>query len=250
MISNITNALPALLKRLETKDENIKMNFDLVEMLNFYSSILPKEKSSYGLRHIFLDCMFKLKDESYDIVNGLQITLDTMPFLKEFEYVIDNDNKVLIIRSNLEELSIFALIMISSIKNLPSVEYKPSIFISLAMHYLKFCIESGYKVCPIDDVEILEKYNGDFDKMMFESIAFIPTSEAFIGTIHFIGIDLNKDIMKIFEKYKFIKFTYNEENASFIISMKSEDWNDFWNDAPQYLKTEFGEETEHQMNIM
>ena len=45
MISNITNALPAMLKRLETNDKGIMPNFDLVEMLNFYASILPKQKS-------------------------------------------------------------------------------------------------------------------------------------------------------------------------------------------------------------
>ena len=44
MISNITNALPAMLKRLETNDKGIMPNFDLVEMLNFYASILPKQK--------------------------------------------------------------------------------------------------------------------------------------------------------------------------------------------------------------
>ena len=251
MISNITNALPALLKRLKTKDENIKMNFDLVEMLNFYGSILPKSKSSFGLKHIFLDCIFRFKDESFDIAEGLQISIDTLPFLKEFEYIIDDENNALIIRSNMEELSIFSLIMITSIRNLPENEVKNhSIFITLAMHYLKFCLECGYNVCTLDDIGVLERYNEGFDNKVFESIGFIPTSERFIGTIHFIGIDLNKDIMKIFEKYKFIKFTYNEENASFIISMKSEDWDDFWNEAPQYLKTEFNDEAEHQMNIM
>jgi len=251
MISNITNALPALLKRLETKDESIKLNFDLVEMLNFYASILPREKGTNGLRHIFLDCTFKIRDKSYDINRGLQITLDSLPFLREFDYIIDSESNTLIIRSNLEELSVFSLIIVSSIKSLPEGEVNnKSIFVSLAMNYLKFCIESGYNVCPIEDIEVLEKYNGSFDKEILDSVSFIPTSETDIGTIHFVGIDMNKDIMKIFEKYKMVKFTYNEENASFIVSMKSKDWDDFWNEAPQYLKTEFGEESESKMNIM
>ena len=84
---------------------------------------------------------------------------------------------------------------------------------------------------------------------MFRSISFIPTSESAVGTIRFIGIDLNKDIMAIFEKYRQVRFTYNEENASFIISMRSEDWDDFWANAPQYLKSEFCEEAERQMDI-
>ena len=249
MISNITNALPMLLKRMKSKDESIKLNFDLIESLNFYTSILPKTKSSAGLRHIFLDCIFKLKADKKDMLKTLQLTLDTMPFLKEFDYDIDLDNGFLIVRSNMEELSIFSLIILGSIKSLQPEQKNPGVFISLVKHYMKFCLDAGYNVCKLEDIKTLDDYNGDFDKDTFEAIVFAPTSEKFVGTIHFVGIEFNKDILKIFEKYKDVKFTFNEENASYIISMKAADWDDFWKDAPQYLKNEFGEE-ELKQDIM
>ena len=249
MISNITNALPMLLKRLKQRDDSIKLNFDLVETLNFYSSILPKDKSSGGLRHIYLDCVFKVKDEFKDSLKQLQLTLDTLPFLKEFDYIVDPDNGVLVVRSSMEELSIFSLIILGSIKTLPAEVKNQGVFISLVKHYMKFCLDAGYNVCKMEDIKALDEYNGTFDKDFIESIAIGPTSEKAVGTIHFVGIELNKDILKIFEKYKDVKFTYNEENASYIVTMRSEDWNDFWKDAPQYLKDEFSDE-EHKQDIM
>ena len=242
MISNITNALPALVKRLKEHDKSIKPEFNLIDMLKFYESILPRSKSSAGLRHIFLDCKFIFKEEFEDVLTNFQITLDTLPFLKEFEYIIDKENRTIIIRSNMEELSIFSLIILGSLKNLPNDVNNKSIFISLAESYLKFCLKSSYNVCEREDIEILETYNKGWNEDFLDSVSFSPTSAMHIGTIHFIGIDLNKDILKIFEQYKNVRFTFNEENASFIISMHSSDWDDFWKDAPKYLKDEFSEE--------
>lgn len=101
-----------------------------------------------------------MKDGAYDISSGLQMTMDTMPFLREFDYVIDGANGTLTIRGNMEELSVFSLIMVAAVRNLPEAEHKQSVFVSLAMHYLKFCVESGYSACQIGDIEALEKYNG------------------------------------------------------------------------------------------
>lgn len=254
MISNITNALPNLLKRMKDHEQNIDRNdlrFNLIDNLNFYDSILPRDKTSGGLRHIFLDFNFQLKEKYSSLLTTFQITLDTLPFLKEFEYSVNEVENTLTIRSNCEELSIFSLIMIGALKNLPSDVKNKSIFISLAMHYLSFCINAGYKACKLEDIELLEKYNDGFDKEVFDKIEIFATSERFIGTIHFVGIEMNKDILKIFETYKNVKFTYNEENASFIISMRSTDWDDFWKNAPKYLKDEFTiESSENKVNIL
>lgn len=250
MISNITNALPVLLKRMRDGEEQKDLKFNLLESLNFYDSILPRSKSSAGLKHIFLDCIFQLKDEYRDLINTFQISLDTLPFLKDFEYITDADNNVIVIRSNCEELSIFALTMLGAIKNLPQDNKNRSIFISLAFHYLKYCYDSGYKPCSITDIGLLEKYNDGFDKEVFKTIGFAATDEFAVGTIHFVGIDLNKDILKIFEDYKDVKFTFNEENASFIVSMKARDWDDFWKSAPKYLKDEFGPEEASKVDVM
>ena len=240
-----------MLKRMkENGSKDVKLKFDLIDTLNFYASILPAKKDMYGLKHIFFDCIFKLKPEYAELLKNFTITLDTFPFLKEFEYILSIEDNMLVIRSNMEELSIFSLILVGSIKTLPIEVKNRGIFISLAMHYLKFCLNSGYKVCDVKDIEALENYNEGFDKEMFETIAFLPTDERFIGTIHFIGIDLNKDILKIFEDYKDVKFTYNEENASFIISMKASYWDDFWKNAPEYLKNEFGDEQDHKMDLL
>ena len=230
MISNITNALPMMLKRMKEKDDSIKLN------------ILELQNNSRN--------NFKLKEQYRELIKSFQITLDTLPFLKDFEYVLNIDKGMITIRSSMEDFSIFSLIMLGSIKNLPIEVKNKGIFISLAMNYLKFCIASGYNACTTDDVKVLEDYNEDFDKNTFDYISFIPTSESSIGTIHFIGIEFNKEILCIFEKYKDVKFTYNHETGSFIISMKSEFWNDFWKNAPQYLKNEFGEDGEQKINVM
>jgi hypothetical protein len=243
MISNITNVLPLLLKRLKERDDTIKLDFDLIEMLNFYESILPRTKTLCGLRHIYLDCVFKIKPELIESLDTLILGIETLPFVKDFDYILDKDNHMVVIRSNMEELSVFSLIMLGAIKNLPTESKNPGILVSLVFNYLKFCVQSGYNICKSEDLKLLETYNGGFDQNVCEAIMFAPTSEKYVATMHFVGIELNKDIMKIFEKYKDVKFTYNEENASFIVSMRSADWDDFWKDAPQYLKDEFSNDS-------
>lgn len=250
MISNITNALPVLLKRIRDNEDRKELKFNLSESLNFYDSILPRSKTSYGLKHIYLDCIFRLRDKYRSLISSFQFTIDTQPFIKDFEYITDEDNNLVVIRGNCEEFSIFALTILAAIKNLPQDKKNKGIFISLAFHYLKYCYDSGYKPCSIDDIRLLEKYNEGFDEEVFDSIGFAATDERAVGTIHFVGIDLNKDILKIFENYKDIQFTYNEENASFIISMRARDWDDFWKDAPKYLKDEFGPEEASKVDIM
>ena len=218
-----------------------KLSWDLVEAIKFYQAILPKDKAMSCLKHFHLDVMFKLNEEHKKALNSFCITLDTHPFLKDFDYIIDNENGVLTIRSNYENLAIFSLIMIGSIKNLPDIYEKKnkSIFVSLAYHFITYCIRNGYNVCETDCVKVLEDYNEGFDKEWFDEVAVSPTSDKAVGTIHFIGIEMKKEILSIFEKYSYVKFTYNEENASFIISMKSNDWDDFWSNAPKWLKDEF-----------
>ena len=255
MISNISNALPVLLKKIRTKnisgnENGSPIKFDLVETLNFYNSILPKTKSSFGLKHTYLDIVFRLNENRSDLMRSFQLSVDSLAFLKDFEYELHPDDRVIIIRGSCEDFAILSLILIGSIKSLGSDTVRNrGIFISLAMHFLKYCYDSGYKTCELDDIKILEEYNGKFDEEVFESIAIMPTSEHKVGTIHFIGIEMNKDIMKIFETYKNIKFSYNEENASFIISMSSNDWDDFWKDAPKYLKDEFVSENEEKIEL-
>lgn len=244
MISNITNSLPALLKHIkdtgQAEDLN-KLSWNLVEAIKFYQSILPKDKAMSCLKHFHLDVTFKLNESHREALNSLCITLDTHPFLKDFDYIIDTKNGELTVRSNYENLAVFSLIMIGSIKNLPDISEKKnkSIFVSLAYHFISYCINNGYKVCETECLKILEDYNEGFDKEWFEEVTLSPTSDKAVGTIHFIGIALKKEILTIFEKYSYVKFTYNEENASFIISMKSNDWDDFWSSAPKWLVDEF-----------
>lgn len=243
MISNISNVLPSILKKMKNKDEDLmNLKYDLVETIKFFGSILPNKKGMQCLKHMYLDCVFEFNDDEINYpISSFAITIDTFDFLKDFYYESDEENRKITIRSNYEELAILSLILIGSIKNLKdeSDMRNHSIFISLAFHFLSFCINNGYNVCDVSDLKYLEDYNGDFDKIMFKKIYFIPTSEENIGTIHFVGIEFNKDILSIFEKYKNVQFSYNEENASFIITMESKYWDDFWNNAPQYLKDEF-----------
>lgn len=239
MISNITNTLPALLKHMQNNEQMKNPEFNLIDSINFYKSILPKKKEMDFLKHLHLDCIFKVKDEYNDIISNFNLSIDSLEFLKDFYYEANPENGLILIRSNYEELAILSMILIGSIKELKPEEKNRGIFISLAQHFLTYCLNSGYEICKSEDLAILEKYNDDFDKNVFETITFVPTPEANIGTIHFVGIEFNKDILKIFEEFKNVKFTYNEENASFIITMKATDWDKFWEDAPQYLKDEF-----------
>ncbi len=244
MISNITNALPALLKKMQDRDESVNPNelsFSLVETIKFYQSILPKDKSMACLKHMYIDCEFVFNDEYAKALTNFTITLDTHPFLKSFDYEVDFENGGLIIRSSYQNLAIFSMMILGSVKNIaPEIDVKnQSIFVSLVYHFIKYCIDNGYNVCSIDDLKMLEQYNSGFDEKALKMVRLTPTQEDSFGTIHFIGIDFNKDILCIFEKYEDVKFTYNQEDASFIITMRSSNWNDFWSNAPQYLKDEF-----------
>lgn len=244
MISNITNALPIILKKMRDHDENEVLNtksFDLIETINFFNSILPKSKSMNCLKHMFIDCIFTLKKEYQDAIQNFVLSLDSFPFLKDFDYKIDVENREILIRSSYEELAIFSMIILGSIKDIKndSSHTNKGIFISLVFNFLTYCIKNNYNVCKIEYLKMLENYNDGFDKKMFDNISFIPTSENDIGTFHFIGIQFNKDILCIFEKYKNVKFSFNEEDTSFIITMQASDWDDFWNNAPTYLKEEF-----------
>lgn len=254
MISNISCMLPSLLKNMRDKNNDLNPNnlkYDLVETINFYNSILPKEKALSCLKHMYLDCLFEFHEDVKDSINSFAMTIDTVPFLKDFEYELHPEDGVIIIRSNYEELAILSLILMGSIKNLKKdmEVINQSIFISLAFHFLSFCINNGYKVCNSEDIKYLEDYNVGFDKKMFKKISIYPSSEHHVGTLHFVGIELNKDILIIFEKYKNVKFTYNEENASFIISMAAKDWDDYWIHAPQYLRDEFASNKAEKIDV-
>lgn len=249
MISNITNNLPTVLKKMSEQNDIRGAEFDLLESLKFFKSILPKSKEQEGLKHIYLDCNFKLKEKYLNLVTNFNISIDSFEFLKDFYYEINSDTGTILIRSNLEELAILSMVLMGSIKELHPAHKNKGIFISLSQHFLTYCLNNGYEICKSEDLAILEKYNEDFDKEIFESITFSPTDEDHIGTMHFIGIEFNKDILELFEKYKNIKFTYNAENASFIITMRSNDWDLFWESAPQYLKDEFMSNEQSRVNL-
>lgn len=249
MISNIANNLPSILKRMTEQEKIQGAEFDLIESLKFYKSILPKSKENEGIKHIYLDCIFELKEAHFADLNNFNLSIDSIEFLKDFYYEINTSKGMILIRSNLEELAILSMILIGSIKELNPEHKNKGIFISLAEHFLTFCLNNGYEICKSEDLAFLEKYNDGFDKEFFKNIFFNPTSDTNIGTMHFIGIEFNKDILIIFEKYKNVKFTYNSENASFIISMRSNDWDDFWENAPQYLKDEFISNEQNRINL-
>jgi hypothetical protein len=240
MISNITNALPVFLKNIKNNSsESINENFNLIESLKFYGSIFPKGNSLIGLKHLYFDVMFKLKPEKMDLLKSFYLTIDSIDFLKEFKYILDDENGVLVMRGNMEEFGILSLILIGSIKELKPDNPNKSIFISACALFLEFCLNNNYKVCKHTDIDILDSYNEGFDDEMFEAFHIVPTSDAHIGTFHFIGIEINADILYIFENYKDVKFSFNKENASFVITMDSKNWDDFWLNAPAYLKNEF-----------
>jgi len=239
MISNITNALPVFLKNIKNSSEGFERSpFNLIESLKFYNSIFPKDSGLIGLKHLYFDIIFKLKPDKMDLMKTFFVSIDTIDFLKEFHYILDDENGIVVIRGNMEEFGILSLILIGSIKELkPNVANK-SIFISACSIFLEFCLNNDYKVCKDVDLEVLNQYNEGFNDEVFESVHVATTSDLYVGTFHFIGIEMNADILTIFEKYKGVKFSYNKENASFVISMNSNDWDDFWNNAPDYLKQE------------
>lgn len=240
MISNITNALPVFLKNLKSNDNKpIKESFNLLESLKFYNSLFPSNKNIIGLKHLYFDVIFKLKPEKIDLLKSFFITADTIDFLKEFKYLLNDENGTISIRGNMEEFAVLSLILIGSIRELKPSDKNKSIFISMCSTFLEYCLNNEYHVCKDADLELLEEYNKGFEEEMFDSIFIIPSPESQVATFHFVGIEFNKDILCIFEKYKNVSFTYNNENASFIISMKADDWDDFWNNAPEYLKNEF-----------
>lgn len=244
MISNITNALPVFLKNIKNNSNDADdVQFNLVESLKFYSSIFPKDAGLIGLKHLFFDIIFKLRPDRLDLLKNFIITIDTLDFLKEFNYILDEENGIIVMRGNMEEFGILSLILIGSIRELQPSEKNKSIFISACELFLEYCLNNDYKVCKDVDLEVLSSYNEGFNENIFESIHIIPTSDIYVGTLHFIGIDFNPYILSIFEKYKNVKFSYNKENASFVISMDSNAWDDFWNNAPDYLKNEFSNDT-------
>ena len=244
MISNITNALPVFLKKIKTNEGDPEREpFNLIESFKFYGSIFPKDAGLVALKHLYFDIIFKLKEDKIDLLKSFLISVDTLEFLKEFKYILDEENGLIVIRSNMEEFAILSLILIGSIKTLNPENQNKSIFISACGIFLDYCLNHDYKVCKETDLEILDNYNKGFDDEIFESIHLVPTPEIYIASLHFIGIEFNKDILTIFEKYKNVKFTYNKENASFVITMAASDWDDFWLNAPDYLKNEFSNKT-------
>lgn len=239
MISNITNALPVFLKKIKTNEGDPEREpFNLIESFKFYGSIFPKSAGLIALKHLYFDIIFKLREDKRDLLKTFFITIDTIDFLKEFKYILDEENGIIIIRSNMEEFAILSLILIGSIKSLKPDKANKSIFISACRIFLDYCLNNDYKVCKETDLEILDEYNAGFNEEVFESVHLVPTPDVYVGSFHFIGIEFNKDILKIFEKYKNVKFSFNNENASFVITMASDDWDDYWTNAPEYLKNE------------
>ena len=239
MISNITNALPVFLKQIKTNEGTLeKEPFNLIESFKFYGSIFPKDAGLIGLKHFYFYIVFKLKKEKINLLKSFFILFDKINFLKEIKYIIDEENGIIIFRANMEEYAILSLILIGSIKSLKPNNADKSIFISACGIFLEYCLNNDYKVCKESDLNLIDEYNKGFDEEMFESFHMMPTSEANVATFHFIGIEFNKDVMTIFEKYKDVKFSYNKENASYVITMDSQNWDDFWSSAPEYLKNE------------
>ena len=100
MISNITNALPVFLKNIKNHGQDSEREqFNLIESLKFYNSIFPKDtKGLVGLKHLYFDIIFKLKEDKLDSLKSFFITIDTLDFLKEFKYVLDAENGIITIR--------------------------------------------------------------------------------------------------------------------------------------------------------
>jgi len=237
MISKVTNALPAFLKKMKTKENELDP-FNLIESIKFYASIMGKDNKLCAFSHIYLDFIFEMNDNTVDLLNSFNIDVSSFNFLRDFSYSIDNNKHLLVIRGNLEELATLSMVLIGSIKDIqPDVPNK-SVFVSMCELFLKFCINSGYNVCKESDINVLEEYNSGFNEKLFKHITVLPTPDSYISSYHFIGIQL-LDVIKIFEKYKNIKFTYNKENAAFIITMSAFDWNDYWtNIASEGIKNE------------
>ena len=240
MISNITNAEQFLLKDAEKNSDD--HDPELIKAFKFFNSLMSETKSLIALKHLYLDVIFKLKPEKQNLMKSFFITIDTLDFVKDFDYILDTENNLIVIRGSLDEFSILSLVLLGSIKDLkkshPEMNNK-GIYISIAQHYLQFCLNSGYNACKKNDIEILKEYNKGFDEEIFEDIAVIKSSQDYKATIHFIGVPLTKDVLCIFEKYKEVKFDFNEKDASFIITMGACEWDDFWLHAPQYLKDDF-----------
>lgn len=237
MISKVTNGLPSLLKKMKNKGGELEP-FNLVESIKFYASIMGADNKLCGLSHIFLDFVFELKEDKADLLEKFTIDVSTIEFLKDFTYFIDLENHLLVIRGNLEELATLSMVLIGSIKDIKPDVPNQSVFSSMCELFLKYCINSGYNVCKATDIEVLEEYNKGFNEKLFQNIKILPAPDNYISTFHFVGIQL-LDVIQIFEKYKNIKFTYNKENASFIITMTAFNWYDYWNNvASEGLKNE------------
>ena len=247
MISNITNADPFLKKEAE-KGNNENNESELIKAFKFFNSLFPENKSLVALKHLYIDMVFRLKPDKIDLIKSFFITIDTLDFVKDFTYVLDSENGLIVIRGSLDEFSILSLVLLGSIKNLkPEVKNK-GIFISVAKNYLQFCLDNGYKACKKSDIKILEDYNEGFEEEIFDNIAIIQSADNYKATFHFIGVPLTKDILCIFEKYKDVKFDFNEKDASFIITMGACEWDDFWLHAPQNMKDDYEETLKQSEN--
>ena len=112
MISNITNTLPTMLRHMQKGEQIKNPEFNLVDSINFYKSILPKKKEMEFLKHLHLDCVFKVRDEYLDIISNFNLSIDSLEFLKDFYYEANPENGLILIRSNYEELAILSMILI------------------------------------------------------------------------------------------------------------------------------------------
>lgn len=104
MICNISNALPAIVKSM--KEGNAPTEYNPVETMKFFRSILPVKKGDQCLKHMHLDCIFEFNEN----VPPLTITLDTLPFLKDFDYI--QNEKFLLIRGSYEDLAVLSLLLV------------------------------------------------------------------------------------------------------------------------------------------
>ena len=109
-------------------------------------------------------------------------------------------------------------------------EYKDGVDLSMDEFYHQLLDKKIFPKTSLPSVVDFEDKVNDYTKAG-DDVIIVTISSGISGTFSV--------FTQMFEEYKNVKFTYNEENASFIISMKASDWDRFWESAPQYLKDEF-----------
>ena len=184
MISNITNTLPTMLKHMQKGEQIKNPEFNLMDSINFYKSILPKKKEMEFLKHLHLDCVFKVKEEYNSIVSDFNVSIDTMEFLKDFYYEANPENGLILIRSNYEELAILSMILIGSIKELQPyfdlVNYEACEYCFSTVYMWQHAYKTGYVICDDFAVIMAESEGDTFSILPLAKSEKIPEAIDFI----------------------------------------------------------------------